>query len=169
MKHLLTTLTIAAAAVLISGCSGSEAASADVPQAYDDVCTALSAGDDGAAISCRVIPELIERFITNPDQKRGAYVITLARHYYQADAEGWAEAWPVFSARFDVDEAYFDPETHGIARGQFNELIEAMYQSLGIDYGGDRRAFRDVIEQKLGSPEARAFIDERTKHYSAQG
>lgn len=168
MKHLLTTLIIAAGAALISGCSGSEAASADVPQAYDDVCTALSTGNDGADISCRVIPELIEQFITDPDEKRGAYVITLARQYYQADADGWAEAWPVFSARFDVDDAYFDPETHGIARGQFNELLEAMYQRLGIDYGGDRKAFRAAIEEQLGSPEARAFIDERAKHYSAQ-
>lgn len=169
MKQPINTLILAACAALVSGCSGTEAASTDLPQAYDEVCAALSAGPGGGMVACRVIPEVIERFVTDPDQKRGAYVTTLARQYYQAGAEGRAAAWPVFTERFDVDEAYFDPETHRITRGKFSELLEAMYQSLGIDYGGDGKAFRDAIEAQLASPEAKAFMDERAQHYLTGG
>jgi len=49
-----------------------------------------------------------------------------------------------------------------------NEVIEAMYQNADVDYGGDRRAFKQSIEAKMTAPEAQAYMEERIRHYSQQ-
>lgn len=160
MRNYLTTLLVAGGLTLAAGCSEADT---DVAAAYMEVCTASSGGDPAMEASCAIIPKTIERFITDPNEQRGAYALITARTFYSAGPEAREASWRVFTDGYGVDEAYFDPESHSIVRGQFNELLEAMYQGVGIDYGGDRKAFRDTLEAQLNSEEARAFIEEQSK------
>jgi hypothetical protein len=114
-----------------------------------------------------VIPDLIDKFVTDENQRRGAYIVAMANSFYQTNDAGRASTWRVLVDQFGVDEAYFDPETHSMV-GNLNEVIEAMYLSAGVDYGGDRRAFRQDIEAQMASPEAQAYIEERAAYYSQQ-
>ena len=160
MRAYLTTIMLAGGLVMAAGCSEADT---DVAATYMEVCTASSGGDSALEASCAIIPATIEKFITDPNEQRGAYALITARTFYSAGPEAREASWRIFIDRYGVDESYFDPETHRIVGGQFNELLEAMYQGAGIDYGGDRKAFRDTVEAKLNSEEARAFIEEQSK------
>lgn len=159
-----TRITFACVALLASGCSKA----VDPAESYEAVCTATSAAENVPAVACKVIPDAIEQFVTDSNEKRGAYVIATVQNFYQANTAGWGAAWRTFVDDFGVDEAHFDPKSHAIVRGHLNDVIEAMYKGADIDYGGDRRAFRRGIEKKMSSPEARAFLDKWVKHYMQQ-
>ncbi|MEZ5557026.1 MAG: hypothetical protein R3E86_00555 [Pseudomonadales bacterium] len=152
-----------------TACSKAGTGDTSVEATFSEVCTTIAGADAYELATCKVIPETIDRFVTDPDQRRGAYALSTARTLYQSHPGSRGELWRLLVDRFGVDESLFDRKTHGIARGQLNEVIEAMYQGAGIDYGGDRRAFQKAIETQLTSPAAQAFIEERSKLYMQTG
>lgn len=164
MKITRFRIILACGALLASGCSRA----VDVEQAYQELCGATANAEDMPAISCRVLSETIDEFVADANERRGAYVLTTARVFYQANEAGRQASWTTFTQDFGVSEDFFEPGTRKIVGGKFNELIEAMYQGAGIDYGGDRRAFSQRIEEQLTTPEAAAFIEARSEHYMRQ-
>lgn len=164
MKMTGFRIILACGALLASGCSRA----VDVEQAYHELCGATANAEDMPAISCRVLSETIDEYVSDPDERRGAYVITTARVFYQANEAGRQASWTTFTQDFGISEEFFEPGTRKIVGGKFNDLIEAMYQGAGIDYGGDRRAFRQRIEGQLTTPEAVAFIEARSQQYMQQ-
>jgi len=157
-------ILLACAALLASGCSRA----VDVEQSYQELCATTANAEEMSELSCRVLSDTIDEFVSDANERRGAYVLTMARVFYQANTAGRQASWQVFTRDFGVAEDFFEPETRKIVGGRFNELLEAMYQGAGIDYGGDRRAFRQRIEEQLTSPEAVAFIDARSEQYMRQ-
>jgi hypothetical protein len=151
----------------VIGCGGESNSGGDISDTYLEFCKSTTAAEEVPAVACRVIPELIDKFVTDENQRRGAYIVAIANNFYQTNDAGRAATWRVLVDQFGVDEAYFDPETHSM-RGNLNEVIEAMYVSAGVDYGGDRRAFRQDIEAKMASPEAQVYMEERATYYSQQ-
>ena len=151
----------------MAGCGGGSSSGGDISDDYLKFCTSTSAAEDVPAVACKVIPDVIDKFVADENQRRGAYIVAIANNFYQTNDAGRASTWRVLVDEFGVDESYFDPETHSI-RGKLNEVIEAMYQDAGVDYGDDRRAFKQGIEAKMTSPEAQAYMEERIKYYSQQ-
>lgn len=164
MKMTGFRIVLACGALLASGCSRA----VEVKQAYQELCSVTVNAEEMSELSCRVLSDTIDEFVSDANERRGAYVITMARVFYQANSAGQQAGWKIFTRDFGVSEDFFEPETREIVRGQFNELVEAMYQGAGIDYGGDRRAFGKRIEEQLTSAEAVAFIDARTEQYMKQ-
>ena len=151
----------------MAGCGGESDSAGEISDAYLEFCRSTSSAEDVPAVACKVIPDVINKFMTDENQRLGAYVIAIANNFYQTNDAGRASTWRVLVDEFDVNESYFDPQTYSI-RGKLNEVIEAMYQNVGVDYGGDRRAFKQGIEAKMTSPEAQAYMQERLKYYSQQ-
>lgn len=164
MKHFKTTL--ACAAVLAWGCS--PAGGLDTEAKFHELCAKTSEAEGIPPIACNVLSDMIDQFVEDPNQRRGAYAMAAGQVFYRSNPAGYQAAWHILVDDFKVDPALLDPDTRAIVRGRLNDVFEAMWIGAGVDYGDDARAFRRLLDEQMLSPEARAFVDERADHYLRQ-
>jgi hypothetical protein len=161
MKNLKT--IVACTAILAWGCS--PAGDLDTEAKFHELCTRTSEAEGIPAVACKVLSDTVERFVQDPNQKRGAYAMAAGQVYYRSNPAGYQAAWRILVDDFQVDPALLDPETRAIVRGRLNDVFEAMWTGAGVEFGGDVRGFRQILDEQMGSPEARAYMDERADHY----